>query len=116
MKKQTVSAEDHKLGFLLLLVALVVFATALVGTLTGAAVYYQTKETPILHDPSQVKIQTLNPGAKIISNTEPILLSSKSGILVQGNSITISHLAGEGNAYACLNPQGTLYRSSTPCR
>jgi len=31
------------------------------------------------------------------------------------NNITIYGLTGAGNAYACLNENGTLYRSETAC-
>ncbi len=30
-------------------------------------------------------------------------------------AITFSNLSGAGSAYACINPAGTLYRSTTPC-
>ena len=35
--------------------------------------------------------------------------------LIVGAKVVISNLTGAGNAYACLNQNGTLYRSGTAC-
>ena len=41
------------------------------------------------------------------------LFANNNSIL--GGMVQITNLNGNGNAYACLTADGTLYRSQTPC-
>jgi len=43
------------------------------------------------------------------------LVVNKNFIVDQNSSINVVGLSGQGNAYACLTADGTLYRSNTPC-
>ena len=116
MKKQT-SIQEHKTGLLIILIALIVFATALVGSLTGASVYYRFTSSPIIRDPSMIK-----GGINTNSQTFPHLITSNINTpadttltISSQNGVVFQNLQGAGNAYACLDSSGKLYRSQTPC-
>jgi len=38
------------------------------------------------------------------------------GLLVNEGDLSVNNLAGNGNAYACIGPNGNLFRSDTACR
>ena len=57
---------------------------------------------------------------KIISTTAGstsalVLASDVDSIIVEGR-LSVPKLGGEGNAYACLDSNGLLFRSDTPCK
>ncbi len=128
LKKDTQFLHSaHNVGLLIILISLVVFATALVGSLTGASVYYQYKQTPIFKDPSSVKTTPFD--SEIVSTHRivtdrmyspgalPLSLASQQGVVLEDKtSLTVHTLSGEGNAYACLDQTGQFYRSDIPCR
>lgn len=114
------------MGLLILLIALVVFATALVGSLTGASVYYKTEQFQVYRNPSAANTRNLD--AQTLSTNKlytegvysqagtPLTLASKNGIyLEKDTTLTVPYLAGIGNAYVCVDPTGRLYRSEVAC-
>ena len=57
---------------------------------------------------------------KIISTTKDstsalVLTSDVNSVIVEGG-VTVTKLRGEGNAYACIDGNGGLFRSDTPCK
>ncbi|PKM36747.1 MAG: hypothetical protein CVV06_09420 [Gammaproteobacteria bacterium HGW-Gammaproteobacteria-10] len=49
------------------------------------------------------------------STSALILTSDANSVIVEGN-LTVTKLSGEGNAYACIDSHGSLFRSNTPCK
>lgn len=45
----------------------------------------------------------------------PLYLSSDNKLIVMEGTIQLGLYQGSGNAYACLDPDGKLFRSQTPC-
>jgi len=44
-----------------------------------------------------------------------IVISPGKDLLITASNVKISTLSGQGNAYACINSNGTIYRSLTTC-
>lgn len=76
---------------------------------------------------SGVAIQSINPfdiyannqksiGLRVTNDTSLVLSAlGTTDLKFSGDNVTISELAGTGNAFACLDSNGKLYRSATAC-
>ncbi|MFA4887213.1 MAG: hypothetical protein WC595_03300 [Candidatus Nanoarchaeia archaeon] len=106
-------------------VSLVFFVFSFIASYTGASVYYQAKTTPIIKAPSsaaQLSNQPLSANKIITSQIngqtgQALRIASNNGLVFEvEEGVTYQGLSGLGNAYVCVNAQGTIYRSEKSCR
>ena len=111
--------------YMFVAVAFVFFIFSFIASYTGASVYYQAKTTPIIKastSPSMLSNQPLSANkiitAQINGQTgQALRIANNNGVVFEvKEGVTIQELSGLGNAYACVNAQGKLYRSEKPCR
>lgn len=124
-KNKSFRLSPLHLAFLLIFVSLI-FLTAFIGTITGSSVYYQTTDTPIIKNPTaavsrnldaqQLSVNKLSTLSISTPSGNSLALISQDGVYIDGETgLSVSALSGLGNAYACLDKKGKLYRSDKPC-